>query len=1272
MQTTKNFKTMCLCTGLFAASLAITSAQVTATWIGPASGGEWNTMTNWDIGVPGSDVNGMTNAFIGTGTNVNYNLPMVASSFGILTNNGILNINTNGFNCSSIIMAVPGGGDELFITNSGAAANVSGNFNMGTNTVATLAAGASLTVGALNVDNGTSSKASGTSYFTNSGGILMASSTSVNSGSGTGTGLLMIGGGTNNLGNIEIGRYNSGSASTLGKEGLAILGGLVTMTNLNVGGGYSASYDTAYITGGTITNFGSVFLNNATAGRYSRLLQTGGLFVVPDPGVVNPNSTVAGAVTAIYSVTGGTNIVGGLFFGNSNTLVAATAYFTNGAVIYIGSQGIAANGVSINTIFLNGGAMFGATTSWMGSAPMSLGSGTFTFQTADMNNSPNNITLSAALSGVGNLNVTGGGTLTLGAANTYSGNTLINGGTLALSAGGSVTSPDIIVSSGTIFDVSQVSGFTLNGSQTLSGFGTVTGAVAAATSSTIYPGSNSVTGTLTFTGTGGLTENGGVNNEFNLSSNSSGPNNDFINASGGLTLSGTNTIVINGSLASGSAYPLINYGGSLVGSITNLTVTGATGTLSNSPTAQTIYFIAQTSVRGPTNITWVGNAVANNWDTEITTNWFNNGTGLLDLFVPNDNALFSNLGATNSTVNIAGSVSPGSITINTTSNYTFTGNGVIGGVGSLTVSNGTLTVLTTNTYSGQTVLDGGVLATPIIANSGSPSGIGAASSDPGNFIFNGGTLSYFGASAETDHGMTLTNFGGTIDTSNSTTLTLNGNVTGDGTLTVTDSGTLILASGNSYTNTTTIAGGNLQLNNAAGAGAGGITFSNGTLIYYPSGGITVANPFNFVAGTTNTVTVTSGSGANPISSGDWSGGGIVQINDTYNPYTVNGSLDAFTGTVLLTTPNGAAFRFNSSGGNTSFGSTNATFDLGNGSGILTCRNAGTINLGALQGGSGTFVQGQGSGAGTIIWSIGNNNLNTAFSGTIEDHAANEISAVTKIGSGTLSLAGNNTYSGTTAISNGVLALAYNSDTGSDGAIGSSTNIYVAAGAFMDVSSRSDGTLPLNSNQQLGGTGTILGNLDTSSGGTVAPGDGLKGNTGTLTVTNSITLGGTTWMKLNRANSPNSDQLVSSLSTITYGGTLVVTNIGATLQPGDTFTLFSGAALDASTFGSIIFPDYTTWDTSQLGVNGTVTFTGLASPDFSGIDYSQLANGSITINATNGIPNGPVAVLTSTNLALPLSSWTTNTMTAFDGSGNLNIPITVDPALPQQFIILQAQ
>ena len=163
--------------------------------------------------------------------------------------------------------------------------------------------------------------------------------------------------------------------------------------------------------------------------RGSRLLQTGGLFVVPDPSVINPNPTVAGSLN-IYSVTGGTNITGGLRFGTGTS--GGSVSFTNSANIYVGSQGITSNGAVVLAIALNDGGLFGATANWTGSAAMILSGGTFIFSPADLNGNPHTITLTGALSGNGGLLVTNGGTLVLAAPNTYSGGTTVSAGSLVL------------------------------------------------------------------------------------------------------------------------------------------------------------------------------------------------------------------------------------------------------------------------------------------------------------------------------------------------------------------------------------------------------------------------------------------------------------------------------------------------------------------------------------------------------------------------------------------------------------------------------------------------------------------------------------------------------------------------------------------------------------------------------------------------------------------------------------------------------------------------
>ncbi len=482
-------------------------------------------------------------------------------------------------------------------------------------------------------------------------------------------------------------------------------------------------------------------------------------------------------------------------------------------------------------------------------------------------------------------------------------------------------------------------------------------------------------------------------------------------------------------------------------------------------------------------------------------------------------------------------------------------------------------------------------------------------------------MNVYANSGSTDHGMTLTNGGGIFDVSNSVSLTLNGNIVGPGTLTAVDSGTLILNNANSYTNSTIVEASTLQLNNASGAGTGTIDLSNSVLRYYPSGGITVNNPFNFV-GTTNMIIITSGSGGNPISSGNWTGSGVIIVSNTYNPYTLNGNLDGFTGTIQYVTPNAAGFRFNSGGGNSCFGSTNATFDLGI-DGVLLCRNAGTMNLGALEGGGQTALQGQNADSGTVTWAVGWNNLSTTFAGAIENNtaAANRIAALTKVGSGTLSLDGGLvtnvvseglfdttniayidllTYTGNTTVSNGTLSLE-----GADALTNSTVITLASPSAVLDASSlgynsnvvdivddTTNAILVTNSiveslsGQTIAGVGTLNGFLLQDSGSSFNP--GLP--TGAFNVTSNANLSGAVNMNL-YGNA--SSELVSPSIIISNTATLVVTNAGLGLTNGVTFTLFSHPV---SGFASVTLPLTDPTGTTNylwannLSVNGSITLT----------------------------------------------------------------------------------
>ncbi len=89
-----------------------------------------------------------------------------------------------------------------------------------------------------------------------------------------------------------------------------------------------------------------------------------------------------------------------------------------------------------------------------------------------------------------------------------------------------------------------------------------------------------------------------------------------------------------------------------------------------------------------------------------------------------DSCAFTNVGAGTITIQTAG-VNPGSVLVNTTSNYTFTG-GAIGGTGPFTIGGSNIvTFANTNTYTGQTTVTGnGVLNVGTIANQAVSAGSG--------------------------------------------------------------------------------------------------------------------------------------------------------------------------------------------------------------------------------------------------------------------------------------------------------------------------------------------------------------------------------------------------------------------------------------------------------------------------------------------------------------------------------------------------------------------
>ena len=129
-----------------------------------------------------------------------------------------------------------------------------------------------------------------------------------------------------------------------------------------------------------------------------------------------------------------------------------------------------------------------------------------------------------------------------------------------------------------------------------------------------------------------------------------------------------------------------------------------------------------------------GLAATQTWDGSGDTTWSagsdaTSWSGAANTFIDGDAVQFDSTVA--GTVNITGTVNPGSVSVSGANDYTFSGAGAIGGAGTLTKSGtGTLTLSGANTYTGATTLNSGKLT---IANNNA---LGT-----GTLTLAGGTLS---------------------------------------------------------------------------------------------------------------------------------------------------------------------------------------------------------------------------------------------------------------------------------------------------------------------------------------------------------------------------------------------------------------------------------------------------------------------------------------------------------------------------------------------------
>jgi autotransporter-associated beta strand protein len=432
------------------------------------------------------------------------------------------------------------------------------------------------------------------------------------------------------------------------------------------------------------------------------------------------------------------------------------------------------------------------------------------------------------------------------------------------------------------------------------------------------------------------------------------------------------------------------------------------------------------------------------------------------------------------------------------------------------------------------------------------------------------------------------------------------------------SGTQTLTGDSTYSGSTTIDTG-ATLNVGTGATTGSISntiaiTNNGTLVFSRSDAMRITN---FITGSSSGNMTLSGAVIyRPPTSGAL--GGITNRIGIAQSDTAHVEL---TGGITLTNP--CTFRTRNSSAvdltgcflnisGTNYVSPPADFAVGSGGDCLPLQSdSGRLVLTKGVNNSSRFLILLGAGDGEIQGALG---VNTPLQ---------------LRGTGTWTLTGTSALN-STVVSNGTLVV--------NGSLTSPTNLVTIAG----------GTLA--------GTGTIAGTVTVQPEAKLAPGNSI----GTLTVNSNLMLQGTAVMEIaNNSNVLTNDQ-VAGISTVTYGGTLIVTNVGSSpLQVGNSFKLFA-AGTYASTFTNIVYPaGYTFTDT--LATDGSITVLTVSSGGSPTLGYTNLGSGVLEFSWTGGY-----RLQWQTN-ASPTVGLNTNWVDYPDASNPVSV--TNNPALSSTFFRL---
>ena len=838
---------------------------------------------------------------------------------------------------------------------------------------------------------------------------------------------------------LVVGRHTVGNGAAAGSLALAGHSAAVQAGAVAIGVGAGPTGPTSGVvtfdTGAFTANSVNLAVHSNGAGAVN------GTFILGGP---QPNATATGVLT----VNGPFTLANRTVAGNSPD---AGAFIINGGLANINADIVNAStqGTRTTSLDLEGGTLnmtghsIGSPAAPIGNVQLVAAGGQATLA---------NLGGSGIITGDnpgGGLVMNGSGQLNLAGVNTYNGPTTINAGTLSV-VGSIVGGGPVLDNGGTLAGNGDGVTTGIMGNVNVSGgqihAGAAPGAIGMLTMSNLIFHSGNLTADL---GSSQAADRLVV------------PGNLVLGDAPGSPLS----LTLRGAPVTGN-YEIIDYGGTLSRNA-DFAVSGPLGftyTVDYNTVGKVLLGVGV----DPNVLIWSGIVGTTDWDF-TTPNFMRGSVGAL--YTDGMPVSFNDMvPAGSSLINITVDVAPSIVSVASASNnFTFQGTGAIGGTAAL-IKDGTskLTILTNNTYSGPTTINGGMIQ-----------------------VGNGAATGSLGTGPIADSGVLAFDRSDVVTVANA--------ITGSGSLQQLGQGTLILTANNSYGATFIAPGATLQIGNGGATGSlgtGPLT-NNGTLIFDRSGALNLAGGLGGTGGLSLTMpSVVTLNHANTYTGPTVIAQGVLSTNFLASGGIASG-IGASTNAAANLVLDGGTLRY--TGGETT---TDRRFTLGPSGGWIDASGAAGAALNLTNPAPISFVSP--TAPATLTLTGSSTGANTLAAPIVDAGTGPNVTSVVKNGGGTWVLTAANTYTGGTVVNHGTLRLDY---AGPTVPVASGVAVTVSNDATLELagatSALSDGTRPDSANITnnstaaagilISGTHQQVGDIDGSGNTQVEAGSTLIAN-----------------------------------------------------------------------------------------------------------------------------------------------------------------------------------